>query len=580
MKTFFGLILSMALLGCGGGSEKTVINGGRAEAIREGNQGRKFASRIDDRSRERALQLFIDGSIRDAKGQFAEAILDYQAALEYEKNPAIYYAMSKDYSLLGKHSKAAESGREAVRMDSTRLMYRENLATIYMTAFQHDLAIQEYEAVVRIDSNHTNGWYNLARLYQSTRPLRAAEIYEMLLNREGNDWDLLLQAAETYNQLGRYDQAANKYKEMLQINPSNRALQRQLAEMLSKAGKMDEAIRLLESMVEVDDNDLQVVAVLADVYLDKGQFEKALPLYQKLLQSEKSNPEIRLRVGVAYMGQIQRDSTLLPKAKEIFSLLKKEMPNDWRAYWYLAHIAGLEKNDSLSTRYFERVTQLVEGNADAWSSLGGILFERGEYQKLLETMEKAKRVLPKEYRVHLLIGLAYSRTGEPERAATALEEAYRLNPKDMNTLSTLALTYDGLHRYSDSDRLYEEALKIDPQSHLVLNNYSYSLAERGLQLQRALEMAKDAVKAEPENASYLDTIGWVYYKLSKYREAEEYIARAVKTDKASPVVHEHLGDVYFQLGQKEKALEFWQKALGLDGKNQALKDKISRGSIQ
>jgi Tfp pilus assembly protein PilF len=127
--------------------------------------------------------------------------------------------------------------------------------------------------------------------------------------------------------------------------------------------------------------------------------------------------------------------------------------------------------------------------------------------------------------------------------------------------------------------LYEEALKIDPRSHLVLNNYSYSLAERGLQLQRALEMAKDAVKAEPENASYLDTIGWVYYKLSKYRQAEEYITRAVKTDKASPVVHEHLGDIYFQLGQKEKALEFWQKAFELDGKNQALKDKISRGSL-
>jgi len=542
-------------------------------------QDSALVDRNRERNRERAMRFFIDGSILDAKGQYAEAILDYQAALEFDKDPAIYYAMSKDYSLLGKHAKAAEMGREAVRLDSTRIAYRENLASIYLAAFQPQLAIEEYEAIVRRDSNYVSGWFNLARLYQPTRPLRAVEIYEKLLDREGDDWDLLLQAAETYNQLGRYDQAVEKYKRMMDIDPSNRPLQRQLAETLSKAGRMDEAIKLLEKMVEVDENDLQVVAVLADVYLDRGEFTKALALYQKILKHEQSNPEIRLRVGVTYMGQVQRDSTLLPKAKEIFLQLKKEVPNDWRPYWYLGHIAALEKNDSLSVQYFERVTQLAEANAEAWWVLGTNLFDRGEYPKLIETMEKAKRVLPKEYRVYLLIGLAYSRMEQSEKAAEALERAYELNPKDMNTLSTLALTYDGMQRFQDSDRLYEEALKIDPKSHLILNNYSYSLAERGLQLERALEMAKEAVQAEPDNAAYLDTLGWIFYKLGKLKEAEEYIAKAVATGKASSVVVEHLGDVYSKLGQKDKAMEMWQKALDMNSKNQALRDKISRGTL-
>ncbi|HLF19964.1 MAG TPA: tetratricopeptide repeat protein [Bacteroidota bacterium] len=539
----------------------------------------RAASRLQDRNREKALRFFIDGSVRDAKGQYAEAILDYQAALDFEKDPAIYYAMSKDYSLLGKHSKAAEAGKEAVRLDSAKIAYRENLAAIYLNAFQQNLATQEYEAIVRVDSNYTNGWRSLARLYQSSKPLQAVAIYERLLDREGDDWDLLLQSAETYSHLGRYEQAAQKYKRMLEIDPSNRTLQRQLAETLSKAGKMDEAVTLLEKMVEVDENDLAVVAVLADVYLNRGKFDKALTLYQKLLKNENSNPEIKLRVGMAYVGQIQRDSSFVPKAKDIFLQLKKEIPNDWRPYWYLAQIATAEKNDSLSTQYFERVMQLAESNADAWAFLGWNLFEKGEYQKLVDTMEKARRVLPREYRVHLLMGLAFSRMDQSQKAAEALEQAYQLNPRDMNTLSTLALTYDGLHRYLDSDRLYEEALRIDSTSALILNNYSYSLAERGLQLERALDMALEAVKAEPENASYLDTLGWIYYKLGKLREAEQYIAKAVATGKASSVVQEHLGDVYFRLDEKKKALEMWQKALEMNGKNQSLKEKISRGSL-
>ncbi|MBI3005834.1 MAG: tetratricopeptide repeat protein [Ignavibacteriales bacterium] len=564
------LTSALGVIGCGSSKETPSKNP---------DEQLRAVSSIDERNKERALRFFIDGSIRDSKGEHAEAILDYQAALEYDKNPAIYYAMSKDYSLLGKHAKAAETGKEAVRLDSTNIAYRENLAGIYLSAFQQDLAIREYEAIVRLDSNYTNGWFNLARLYQISRPLQAVGIYEMLLNREGDDWDLLLQAAETYSRLGRHEQAAEKYKRMLEIDPSNKPLQRQLAETLSKAGKIDEAVDLLQKMVEIDENDLSVVAVLADVYLDRGDFEKALVLYKKLLKNEKSNPEIKLRVGIAYIGQIQRDSTFTPKAKDIFLQLKSETPNDWRAYWYLAHIAGIEKQDSLSAHYFERVTQLAEGNADAWWYLGTNLFSRGDYQKLLEAMEKAKRALPKEHRVYLLMGLAYSRMDQSEKAAEALEQAYRLNAKDMDILSTLALTYDGLHRYEDSDRLYEEALKIDPKSHLILNNYSYSLAERGLQLERALEMAIEAVAAEPDNASYLDTLGWIYFKLGKLREAQEYIAKSVATGRASSVVHEHLGDIYYKMNEKDKAKEMWQKAFEMDGKNQSLKEKISRGSL-
>jgi Tfp pilus assembly protein PilF len=153
-----------------------------------------------------------------------------------------------------------------------------------------------------------------------------------------------------------------------------------------------------------------------------------------------------------------------------------------------------------------------------------------------------------------------------------------LNPKDLNAISTLALTLDGLHHFQQSDSMYEAGLRLDPKSALLLNNYGYSLAERGLQLLRALDMSKQAITAEPDNAAYLDTYGWIFYRLGQYNDAAVYIEKSIATGKASAVVHEHLGDVYIKLGQKDRALELWKKALELDPKNEAVKEKILHGA--
>ncbi|HWP83388.1 MAG TPA: tetratricopeptide repeat protein [Bacteroidota bacterium] len=571
-QTILFVLPSILLIACSAGPKPEV-------ADKSDDTQARLETKMRELNKERALRHFIEGSVYDAKGDYAKAILEYQDALRYDANPAIYYAISKDYSLLGKHALAAQAAREAVRLDSTNITYRENLARIYLAAFQTDLAIREYEQIVRLDTTSTDALYQLARLYQTSRPLKALEIYEKLLEKEGEDWDILLQTAELYNTLGRYDQAADRYKRMLEMDPSNRALQRQLAETYGRSGNFAAAIEILEKMLETNENDLEVVVSLADIYLDKRDFDKALELYEKILKKEKDNPDVKLRVGVAYFGQIQQDSSFLPRSKKIFNELSKQSPNDWRPIWYLGAIALSEKQDSVALQHFERVTQLAESNADAWSYVGMLYFDRGEYNKMIEAMEKARKVLPREHRVYFLLGLGYSRLEDNEKATMFLEKAYELNPKDINTLSTLALTYDGMKRFSRSDSLYEEALKIDSTYHLILNNFSYSLAERGLQLERALRMAIDAVKAEPKNASYLDTLGWVYFKLGRYREAEEYIAKAVATGEASAVVYEHLGDIYFKLGEKEKAVEYWQKALEKDGKNQALREKVERGSL-
>jgi tetratricopeptide (TPR) repeat protein len=545
----------------------------------------KFANRtvtlqerkLQELRRDQALQHFIEGVALDAKGAFAEAILEYQESLQSDPNASIYFAISRDYLLLSKFDRAAEAAAEAVRLEPQNISYRENLSTIYFNGARADLAIHEYEEIIKIDSNYTAAWIALAHLYQPMQPQKALEIYEKMLERNSEQMDILFQCAQLYTAIGRFDEAAAKYKQMLELDPNNKPLKKQLAETFAKGGKLDQARSILETMVKADSSDAEVVATLADVYMDQKQFQNAIDLYEKLLSRGIKNTEIKLRISVGFFGLAEHDSTLIQKAQGLFEDLQKEVPSDWRPYWYLGALAANQHKDSLAGTYFEQVTKIEEHHADAWWFFGSSLFEQGKYEKLLEEMEQAQKVIPSDFRFYLLQGLALTRMEKQEDAVQPLQKAYKLNPKDLNTLSTLALTLDGLHRYQDSDSLYEEGLKLDPKSALLLNNYGYSLAERGLQLHRALEMSKQAVTAEPDNAAYLDTYGWIFFRLENYNDAALYLNKSVATGKASAVVHEHLGDTYFKLGRKEQAIELWKKALEMDSNNEAVKGKILHG---
>jgi Tfp pilus assembly protein PilF len=263
----------------------------------------------------------------------------------------------------------------------------------------------------------------------------------------------------------------------------------------------------------------------------------------------------------------------------MFGRIRDGHPDDWRPYWFLGAIGSVSRNDTLAENNFKRVTELAPWNADGWSYLAMNYLQKEKFQEVATSLEEALKALPDDFQVNLFLGIAYTRLQRTDEALHVLEHAHRINPKDIRAISQLALVYDGQKRYTDSDSLYEEGLRLEPQNHLILNNYAYSLCDRGLQLERALKMAQTAVAAQPDNASYLDTIGWVYFRLEQYEAAEKFIKMAIEKGEASAVVHEHLGDVYYMTNDKDRAMEQWNAALKLDENNQVLRDKISRGRL-
>jgi tetratricopeptide (TPR) repeat protein len=536
------------------------------------------AAGTDDAERK-AMELFVNGSVHEMKGDLASAILEYQEALRYDQDPAIYFAISKCYAQLTKYSLAIEAARKALDLSPDEVTYRRNLADISAAAFDFDAAAQQYEELLKRDSSQVDVWYNLARIYQARKPLRALEVYEQIIDRFGPEWDVLLQMADLYNKLGKVDRAAAALRQMSELDPSNKELKKTLAQTYVRASAYDSALAVYTELREIHPNDLEIQAEIAGVYLARGDYPRAAREFDTILDRDSVSADVKVHIGELYFTQMGKDSTLAPVTRSMFERVAKSHPDDWRSFWFLGAIGSITRDDSLTVRSFKRVTELASWNPDAWVYLSSVFLTRNNFDEVVRILESAVKVLPDDFRVNFLLGVSYSRLSRNLEAARVLERARELNSKDVDAVAQLALVYDAMKRFEDSDALYEEALRLDPANHLVLNNYAYSLAERDVNLERALEMSQKAVDVQPENASYLDTIGWIYFRLARYAEAEKYIKQAISKGEANAVVYEHLGDIYYRMNQKDLAIEHWNMALKLDENNSKLRDKIARGTL-
>jgi tetratricopeptide (TPR) repeat protein len=530
-------------------------------------------------NQELSLKHFLDGSLHDQKQEYAQAILEYQDALHFKQDPAIYHAMAKDYSILSKNDLAMQMGREAVRLDPNNRTYHETLAGIYINALELEGAIHEYESIIHIDSSYQEAWLNLARLLQIKQPENALKIYEKYVDRFGPDAGAYFQMAQIYSAMNNNVKEIEALKGMLASDPSNFDIKKILGDTYLRQDSVDAALTIYHDLVELHPESVELRAAIAHAYLVKQDYEHATEQFETVLRKDSLSVEDQLKFGEVFVKFIEKDSAVAPYAIKLFNKIQKTHPTDWRPYWFLGAINNVMRDDSGALRNFRKVKELASWNPDGWVGIAGVYYDRNNFDEAINTMIEAKKILPEEFRVHFLLGISYQRKHALTEAAMALEKAVQLNEKSVDALSALALVYDEMKRPEDSDTMYEHALKQAPHNHLVLNNYGYSLAERGLQLERAMKMSKEAVEQQPNNQSYLDTYGWIFYRMGNYTEAERYVRKAVELGNTNAVLYEHLGDINFKLDQKEKAKELWEKAFQLDSSNQELKVKIERGSL-
>ena len=200
---------------------------------------------------------------------------------------------------------------------------------------------------------------------------------------------------------------------------------------------------------------------------------------------------------------------------------------------------------------------------------------------MIRVGKKAIQYVPDQNDIYMYVAVASAQTKSYDEALEMLSTG--LTYVDENDAVTKSFFYgqmgDVYHSSGNREKAYEmydKALSYNASNLAVLNNYSYFLAIEGRDLNRAERMSAQTVKAEPDNATYLDTYAWIFFKQGNYSLARLYMKNALdKTEEPSAELFEHYGDILFMLGEVDEAVEYWQKALDAGSESsELLQEKI------
>ena len=215
----------------------------------------------------------------------------------------------------------------------------------------------------------------------------------------------------------------------------------------------------------------------------------------------------------------------------------------------------------------ERVLQLTPDNASARLQLVGYAWQAQNRDRVIALCREARQYNPDEMAFYYYQGIASYQKGDLDDALNAFQNGISVinQESDPAIVSDFyAVMGDILHQKGmeqEAYAAYDSCLQWKDDNYGCLNNYAYYLSVNGEQLNRAEQMSYRTIKAEPKNATYLDTYAWILFMQQRYSEAKIYIDQTLACDSdTSAVLLEHAGDIYYHVGDVERAVDFWQQA--------------------
>ena len=409
------------------------------------------------------------------------------------------------------------------------------------------LAIKVFEDILKQNPYDEDARQYLLLLYEKNKDYNglAAQL-EQMIKLYGADVRYNQRLADLYLKTKHYDKALYYLNELLAVDSTSAQIYYLMGQVKDKQNLPGEAADYYHKALHFDPQLQGALDRLNLWYRSNRDWQAVIDLFRSVLEADSSSDRARVIIAESYYYMEQFDQArnfLLP----LIQVKHPPAP--------LLELMGRIEYESehlpKAAFYFRKILDQDQKNKMAWLFLA---FTTSGMDSLAETetiYKKALNEFPEDASIWSYYGANLQRQEKYTQSINAFEKALQLDSLDRNALSSLPVVYETLKMFNRSDSLYEIGIKRLPDYDLLLNNFSYSLSERGLRMQEALEMVKKAVTAKPDNAAYLDTIGWIYFKLGRYKEAAQYIKKSVEQRTGSPVVLEHLGDVYAAMKNME-----------------------------
>ena len=486
----------------------------------------------------KGLRHFMDGQLLMNQGDFAMAIIEFQQALALDPNvSAIHTAIAESYWNLGKPKLSEDHLLQAIKNDPTDKQALQMISDQYILEKKYSEATNYLQKLNILYPDEPRYIIALAELKKINQKYKEAiELYLKAYSFDSSRNELLETAGRLSLQINDEEKAKAIFKKLAKINLDESRYLSIYIDLLSRSESFQEGIEFIETLNKQYGETSDRKAQFALLLFRSGKKEESIILLEALVNDSPNNPNYYFSLFDIYMEQNQ-----IVKASILGDKLITNFPEDWRGYYSRSLVFMNENNN----------------------------------QSVISLLEPVSTTFEKVFSIQYLLGLSNYQIKEYKETEKYFVNALKIRPDSKNVLHSMAILYDEIDQFDKSDSIYIKLISIDNKDAQAFNNYAYSLVEREMQLKKALDLASKAIELEPNNSSYLDTIGWIYFKQKNFKKAQYYIQKSLDLNKANAVVLEHLGDVMIKVDRLSEAKDLYRRALLLDKSNQRLKLKVS-----
>ena len=501
-----------------------------------------------------------------------QALKEYQAALKADPTAlSVKARLASLHFSLGDMPNAMRYADEVAegKADDARMLI--HMAGILAAGGQGDKALTVLDRAIELEPETGDAYFSKGLLLLNLkRPAEAEQAMRAGIAKSPDNAVGHYHLGRILLESGKVDEAMASFDRAITVNATFEPAYLALASIHEARHEKDRAVAVLKKYLQnVNPRNREIRHQLVRIYVDAKDYQGARKELEDLIAEDPSDLDAQLRMALIH-GELKE----YPQAIDRLNGILKARPAELKVRDYLGYIYEESKDTQKAIETYTLNLQLEPTFFEGHLHLGVLYYRLKKFPEANEHLGRAIVLNPKQPEAHIVQGLAYLQQEQYDKSAEVFLEGIRHNPKNADLHFNLGTAYDKLNRFDDVVQEMETAIKLDPHHADALNYLGYSYADRGIRIDQAISLTKQAVALKPENGYYVDSLGWAFFKSGQLTEALVELKRAATLVGDDPVIYEHLGDIYAKQQRLADAREAWLHALELDPTNQKLMERF------
>ena len=524
-------------------------------------------------------EYFSKGIEAKYNENYEVAIWNFEQAIRFNKyDDASMFELSALYQQSNRNVEALSMIKQAANLQPDNKWYQIRLAKLYLQNSDYKAFMQIYDKLLEKDPENLEYLEDyigaLLTFGEYDKVIEKLDIIEKML---GKNEQIFLQKIQIYSDQGKKDKLIAELENLVEFMPENTRYRAMLAEAYRKAKRDKDAYLQYMKIKELDPEDKYINVSLMDYYLNVSNKDKAFEEFLAAINNPNLEYDTKVQLCKLFMSKYHTISGY--EIATIGTTFINAYPEKSAGYNLVGTLYYMQKDYLKAKEFYVNAVKYGDTEYATLAQLAMCYGILEDYKGTIEYTNRAIALYPDQPYLYQLNAVGHLMLNDYENALMTLEKGRRFVADQSLMLTFDTNIADCYYKLKNKEKLYETYNKIlayDPDNVYVLNNYAYYLSLDEKDLERALEMSAKTIKAEPKNATYLDTYAWILYKLGRYEEAKKYMEKVFKYDKKPQGVnYEHLGDILFKLGDTKNAVKNWKKAKKAGGEvSEFLEQKI------